>query len=209
MRNKNYRHYIEVVALLIFIVLSLWFLWYVNTAHSAELPHPIERAILHVVHYGIPAHDVKPRPNHPLTKDPARMSELVSAIDEASHAYDIDRPGFFMVSIAFRENSFLPDDVGGLGERGVFQMIPAVAKRVREEMDGRCTLDTVRGSAFCAAAWLDHWRQKCGHLRGAFVVYATGQKVCKPYSEKTRWIVRDRFGIARKLRRAVAPATTL
>jgi len=207
--RNNYKIYWETILTLMAFVFATMLLYYScseSRAEASETPNPVERAILHVVTVGLPKHKISPCPAHPIAHNKYTRLELVAAIEDASSAYRIDP--YFLVAIGFRENRFLPEEEGALGERGVFQMIPAVAKRVRTEMDNRCTLDTVRGSAFCTAAWLDHWRSKCnGCLKGAFVVYASGQRVCKPYSKKLRWMVQDRFGIAKRLRQVTAPST--
>lgn len=174
----------------------LVFLFYCEEAHCS-IANEIDSAILHVVNHGIPEHNIKPCPANKIAKNSEKRAELVNAIEETSAVYAIDP--YLMVALAFRENSFLPDAVGGIGERGVFQMVEKVAQKIKREMEPRCTLDTVKGSAWCTAAWLNHWRNRCGSMEGAFLIYATGKK-CRPYNTKTAWLIKDRFGIARRLK---------
>jgi hypothetical protein len=156
----------------------------------------IEAAIMHVMETGFPEHDIYPARGNPVYKNRVRRMKLVRAIDYASEKHGVSP--MFLVTMSFREGSFVGKEPGGLGEMSMFQMMEYNAARIRREIDPECTLKTVEGSAICAAAWLDHWRKKCGSLHGALVVYATGKK-CKPFSSHLVWLLRDRFGIARKL----------
>lgn len=205
MRKKDYRYFLEVVAWLIATILVMWLLWYVNTAHSAELPHPIERAILHVVQTGLPQHQIQPHPNHSITRDTAARAELTTGIEQAALEHQVDP--FLMVAIAFREGSFRHDATDGKAY-STFGVHPGTAKHVRLTFEPRCTLATVRGSAFCSAGTLTWGRAKCGNMRAALSFYAT-KGYCRSEKRKVRWLVKDRFGIAEKLRLAITPSTII
>lgn len=189
------------------ILLNLCFMTAIAPEIQASDPTPdgeddIRVAILRLLHEGIPSHDIGARPAHPLTRDPAALAEMSSAILEAATAYRIDP--YLLVAVALREGSFSPAARGGLGERSTYQMIPATARRVvRRLKEHRCSLDTIRGATWCVAAWLAHWRDICsGSMKGALTVYATG-KGCSSTVPRVRWLVRDRLGIAAILRAMV------
>lgn len=186
-------------------ILMLFFLTSISTCLFATEPveadlsprqAQIEAAILYIMDIGFPEHKIYPNRGNPLYRNRARRAELVRAIDEASTRYPV--PPMFLVAMAFREGSFVGKKPGDLGELSTFQIIPRTARIIRKRHEPECTLDTVQGSALCAAAWLAHWTPKCGSLHGAFVIYATGKR-CKPVTPHLIWMLRDRFGIARKL----------
>jgi hypothetical protein len=155
-----------------------------------------ERAIMHIITKGFPALHVYPRKNHPLKKDIEKRKQIVEAIDFAHQKYPLV-PNMLLVTIAFRENSFLTKKVGALGEKSTFQMTKGTAKAAKK-IEPECDLSTYKGSALCAAAWLDHWARRCGSLEGALTIYATGHS-CKPKTRRVDWIVFDRMRLTKKL----------
>ena len=156
----------------------------------------IEQAIMHVIVHGIPEHKIAPHLGNKVARDKSKRLDLILAIDEASTKYDV--PPMLLVAMAYREGSFTMDGDGALGERSTFQMVGYVAIHIQKKIEPECTLATYRGSALCAAAWLDAKRKVCGTLDGSFVMYATGNR-CEPRTGHVVWLVRDRFGIAEKL----------
>jgi len=159
----------------------------------------VDAAILRLLQRGLPAHDIGPWPRHPVALDATQRRELAEAVVEAGTAHGVDP--YLLTAIAFREGSFLRSGIGNLGEVSTFQMVPPTA-RYASRLDARCsTEDGYHGSARCAAALLAHWREhRCGSLEGALSYYASG-RTCRPDTDRLRWIVRDRFGIAQRLAR--------
>jgi hypothetical protein len=181
------------------LVAVLWYFLFIHSAWpstDSEVDR-VEAAILHIVQKGLPSHGVEPFPGHEIARDQEMRRELAEAIVDAGPLRNI--PPMLLVAMAFREGSFRNTAEGTIGERSTFQIVDQVI----DALD--CDVATYRGAADCAAVWLDLKRDECGgDLRGGFLRYATGRRVCRPYSEKTRWLVNDRFGIAEKLSKITA-----
>jgi len=165
----------------------------------------IEQAVLHVVTQGIPEHKIEPFVGNEIARDKTKRVDLILAIDEASKKWAV--PPMLLVAMAYREGSFTMEGGGALGEQSTWQMMGYVAKHIKETIEPECTLETYRGSALCAAAWLAHNRDKCGSLDGSFVMYATGNR-CEPRTGHVVWLVRDRFGLARRLEEITSHSET-
>jgi hypothetical protein len=155
----------------------------------------IDKAMIYIMAKGLISHKIHPWPNHPLLKNHGRRLELAQAINNASEKYQI--PPYLMVAIAFRENSFTQTRTGAIGELSAFQMLPRIARIVRK-IEPQCSLNTQKGSALCAAAWLSVWFKKCGSWEGALSIYASGRS-CKPDTDRLKWLTKDRINIAIKL----------
>jgi hypothetical protein len=164
------------------------------TAIASE--NKIEKAIMYIINKGFPKLQVFPRKNHPLKKDIQRRKELIEAIENAHQKYP-EVPEMLLVAKAFREGSFVGDKDGAIGEKTTFQMLPVTAKAAKK-LEPECTLKTYKGAALCTAAWLNHWKNKCGTLEGALVIYATGH-TCKIQTRRVQWIVHDRIRIMKAL----------
>ncbi len=184
---------------LILLAAFLLFLLVAENAHcdDRDLATRLDAAILHVCLYGLPHPDVKPRPRHPMVRDTEARRRLSVAIVDASKGLNVDP--WLLLAIAYREGSFIGDTDGKIGERSTFQIVPAAAKYVRSKGYDGCTLDTLEGSAVCAAALLHLHEGDCGSVKGAVVKYATGSK-CKATNKKLGWIAWDRPALADKLR---------
>jgi hypothetical protein len=148
----------------------------------------VEEAMLYIVTKGIPEHRIYPNKGNVIVKDKEWRRELATAIVAASRQYEI--PWSFMVALSFREGSFQKKPVGKIGEQSTFQIVEDTAEAFQ------CDMDTVAGSASCAAKILRHWQEKCGSLRGGFMRYATGRSICYPDTKRLKWLHRDRPGIA-------------
>ena len=163
----------------------------------------VSEAILHIAYDGMPGR-IQPDRGNKVVRDVKARNELASAIVQAAKRYDI--PPMLMVSIAYRENSFLRQRIGKLGEKSAFQVVPGNVSAIRrgkfpwsDISEPQCDLDTMDGAALCAAALLRIHVGKCGDLKGAFSLYASG-KTCKPsVGGKLYWVVKDRFKIAEYL----------
>ena len=156
----------------------------------------IEQAVMHVIIHGIPDHKIGPSLGNKIATHKSTRLDMILAIDEASTRYRV--PPMLLVAMAYREGSFTMAGIGALGEQSTFQMVGYVAEHIRKKLEPECELKTYRGAALCAAAWLDTKRDKCGSIEGSFIFYATGRR-CEPHTGHIVWLVRDRFGIARKL----------
>jgi len=160
----------------------------------------LDRAVIRLVTTGSERHAIAPYPHHPITRDALAREALARACVEAGSAHAVDP--WLLLAIAFREGSFGLSTEGALGERSTFQFMPSTSQHVARTVEPRCDLDTVTGAAYCAAGLLAQGREKCdGDLRGAFLRYATGRPACRPWNAKTRWLVRDRFSLAKLLQR--------
>jgi len=155
----------------------------------------IELSILQICTQGLPQMSIAPWPNNPIVHDTKLRRELAEGIAHASAKYQV--PWGLLVAIAYRENSFGSEKVGALGEVSPFQIIPRTAAEIRK-YNQECQLQTVGGSAMCAAILLKRAKRICGDWKGALTQYATG-KSCLPYTRRLRWLVKDRLGIARIL----------
>jgi hypothetical protein len=163
----------------------------------------VEAAIKHMITDGIAKYRVVPNRRHQLLKSESLLSELSAAICVASQKWNI--PPMVLVAIAFRENSFRGAPVGKLGERSTFQIVPSMVKMIQSGLfpwskiaEPACNLKTIDGAALCAAALLAIHRERCGSGAGALALYATG-RTCKTDTERLKWLVGDRLGIAEYL----------
>lgn len=193
------REALKILTFLFIMTFLFWILVVFKAVNASplvpqeEIAH-VDAAVLHIVQKGIPSHRIKPHPNHPIVKDVDGRRELVEGIVAAGRRWNVSRT--FLVAMAFREGSFQNDQVGGLEEKSTFQMVDQVINTLK------CDVSTFAGAADCAAQWLNVKRSQCGQcLKGGFVRYATGRRICRPDTEKLRWMVWDRFGIAEKLDR--------
>lgn len=190
------RDALKILTFLFIMTFLFWILLVFKSAHASPISPQeeliqVDAAVLHIVQKGIPKHGIKPRPNHPIVKDTESRKELVEGIVAAGRRWNI--PQTFLVAMAFREGSFQNDQVGEIGERSTFQMVDYVIDKLG------CDVSTYAGAADCAAQWLSRKRSDCGHLKGGFVRYATGRKICRPDTERLKWMTWDRFGIAERL----------
>lgn len=165
-------------------------------ASEAVEPEHVRTSVEAMLRDGIPARGLAARPGHPLLRDPEAFEQFSADVVEAGHAHSVSP--FLLVAIATREGSLTIGGEGLLGEQTVFQMVPAVIRVVRR-YESRCSPDTIRGSAFCASAWLALWRGRCGSWGGALSIYATGKKCKPPQGSRAEWVVRDRLALARWL----------
>lgn len=173
----------------------------VGIAQNVASPHTqVGDAILHLVQDGVPKRGVKPFKGNRVASNVILRDRLARAITSASETWDV--PRMLLVAIAFRENSFSEHGRGKLGERSTFQVVPSVARCVRKGLfpwskisEPKCSLDTIEGAAFCAAALLAINRDRCRCIKGAVVLYASG-RTCVPDTKRLRWILRDRLSLA-------------
>lgn len=152
----------------------------------------VESAVEKMVSQGIPKHEIKPRPRHPILRDGSAMREFSLAVLDAAEAHEV--PPFLLVAIALRESSILTGQVGTIGETTMFQMTKGFIKAAKR-LDSTCDPNTVRGSARCAAVMLYRYKNECGTWGEAIAKYATGKR-CYPTNKRVAWIMRDRVGIA-------------
>jgi hypothetical protein len=158
----------------------------------------IDAAITYLLRVGLPRHKIYPWKKHPLLRKPEIREDVSKSIYAASEAKSVPAP--ILIAVGFREGSFRAESVGAIGETSMFQITPNTA-RIAKKLDKRCDIDTVPGSAFCAASLLSHWKKKCGTWKGSIAVYATKGVQCNPNIPRVKWITKDRVGIANKLQK--------
>ena len=162
----------------------------------------LNAAIVWLLTNGLPEHDIGPCPNCKMARDAEARRELCAAIAESSGLLKADP--WLMLAIAFREGSFTGHQVGDIGERSTFQIVADAVEWLHRKGYTACTLETLEGSAICAAALLTEHEQRCGSQRGALLYYATG-RTCDADTKHLTWLAWDRTGIARKLEARFAP----
>ncbi len=172
-----------------------------NTESDIEInERQVELAIQHIVKNGVKKHRIKPHPRHKMAKPESKSrTELAQAIVEAANKHAI--PEMLLVAIAFRENSFIGDKKGKIGEESTFQIVPRVARFIRlgkfpwtEYSEPGCDLKTVDGSALCAAALMRIHMLRCKTLEKSLVLYASGH-TCKADTPRLHWLSRDRLNL--------------
>jgi len=113
-------------------------------------------------------------------------------------AMDAVVPPSLLVAIAYRESSITyRGPAGKLGELGPMQVSRWTVRTKR------CDMSTRRGQIDCGARHLRWCADRCGEWQGAVSCYVTRGSKCVPPTAHVRWIVRDRIGEAKRLRRVV------
>lgn len=181
------------------ILIMLWVILVFTKEPFCEplsLAQSVDQAIVHVLRRGIPEHQIGPHLGHTLLSHPDQRRRLAAAIVVAAKKHQVSP--WILIAVAFREGSFRGNKEGSLGERSVFQIMPATMRMI-QKIEPDCSFATVEGSALCAAALLRREYNNCkGSMIGALVKYVTG-KGCVAKTGHVKWIVRDRQGIAKIL----------
>jgi hypothetical protein len=178
-------------------------------AQASDPAVAVSRAIHHLLTCGVPAHRILPTPRARLARDAALRAITAQAIVAAATAHGVSP--YYLVAIAYREGSFRPTAVGTRNERSMFQVMPHLVRAIRRgQIHGQagpapaCRLDTVAGSAQCAAALLRAGYDACGgrSWARAMVRYVAGGRRCTAgRSRQLAFIAWDRPGLAEALSR--------
>jgi hypothetical protein len=133
---------------------------------------------------------LRTNPRHPLHKTPVKRAQIAAGLLEHGRRHSI--PPYFLLAAAFRESSLRTDVAGLLGEMGILQCHGHCARG--------CNMRVLSGQLECSVRWLRAKMDECnGSLEGGFLRYATGRRICKPDSEKLRWLVNDRVSLWKQL----------
>jgi hypothetical protein len=164
-------------------------------ASPANADPSVSEAVVSILQDGVPELGIAPNPRHPILSSPRARQEVVEAIETVGRAYPSVGP-LPLVALCFLESAFLHSTRSHRGAVSAFQVMPYIAVYTRA-FEPRCRLDTLKGSAFCAAAWLDRWVQKCGSLLGGHIMYLSGS--CKPRSRRIEQTAQERIDLAKAL----------
>jgi hypothetical protein len=158
----------------------------------------VEGAVVTILRDGVPELGIEPNPSHPLLGSPRALKEIVEAIETAGDAYPRVGP-LPLTALCFLESAFIQSTRSKAGAQSAFQMLPLIAGYTRA-FEPRCRLDTLKGSAFCAAAWLDRWIGKCGSALDGHIMYLSGS--CRPRSRLILKTAQKRLHLAEYLKSA-------
>lgn len=114
---------------------------------------------------------IKLQPSYEGQRGKARY--LAELIIESAAEYAVNP--YIVLSVAMKESSLLPNQIGGLGEQGFFQVMPrGYARRV---CSGGCDSASASCNARTAICYLDHVRELCGDDPSIYVL-AYGMSSC-------------------------------
>lgn len=216
MLRRDYRQLEKVLTVVAVLMLLafVWTLWVhgsscVGEAHAEPLagsqvdaePNTaakVNQAMLWVVQV------LSPNRGNPVARKPLWRKELARFIAEEAKAQDL--PWELVTSIVYRESSFRPKAKGDIDAEGNYRSIGLMqvglgvqAQCRRRGLDLTDPHDQIKCGTWHLRDVADN---KCdGDLKCAFSWYASG-RTGKPDTKHLKSVVRDRFRLAKKMRKA-------